>query len=174
MEKILKTSSKNEPTRPPKKTCLSMGTGSAINFKITSRPRPNHFAFILKTCFNQLPIHFRHTATIFRGVSQSFLTSFYLSQASVSEEGPKALERIKQGPTRSKACKGDSLAARFACGSLALRTGKGTLDRFPAVLQTSVIDVSSNFRSIATLLKFVSYRSQASVYLIGFFSSHCK
>ena len=69
-----------------------MGTGSAINFKITSRPRPNHFAFILKTCFSELPIHFRHTATIFRGVSQSFLTSFYLSQASVFEEGSTGLD----------------------------------------------------------------------------------
>ena len=151
-----------------------MGTGSAIKLKISSRPRPDHFTFILQSCFNRFPIHFRHIATFFRDVSSSFLTSFYLSQASVSEEGPKALERIKQGPTRSKACKGDSLAARFACGSLAPRAGKGTLDRFPTVLQTSVIQVSINSQSIATLFKFVSHKSPATLYLIGFFSSHSK
>ena len=151
-----------------------MGTGSTINFKISSRPRPEHFAFILQTCFNQLPTHFRNIATIFKDVSQSSLASLCLSQASVFEEGPKALDRIKQDRKKSKACKGDSLAARFACGSLALRTGKGNPHRFPTVLQTSVIQVSMNFRSIATIFRFVSSRSQASFYLIGFFSSHSK
>ena len=151
-----------------------MGTGSAINFRISSRPRPDNFACILQTCFSHLPTCFRDIATLFRGVSESFVASFYLSQASAFEEGPKALERIKQGPARSKACKGDSLAARFACGSLALRTGKGTPARFPTVLQTCFLQVPINFRSIATMFTFISYRSQASFYLIGFFSSHSK
>ena len=156
------------PARPKTETCLSIGTGSAINFKIISRPRPDHFACILQTRFSHLPTRFRDMATLFRGLSESFVASFYLSQASAFEEGPKALERIKQGPARSKACKGDSLAARFACGSLALRNGRGNPDRFPTVLQTCVIQVWRDFRCIAALLRFVSYRLSQSFYLIAF------
>ena len=115
-------------------------------------PRPDNFAFVIQTGFNQLPMDFRHIATLLRYVSQSFLTSFYFSQASLFEKSTKALQRIKQGPAGSKACHGDSLAAHFACGSLALRNGKGNSDRFPNVLGTYVIQIPMNFRSIATLL----------------------
>ena len=159
------------PPRPKTETCLSIGTGSAIHFKIISQPRPDHFAFILQTRFSHLPTRFRDIAILFRGVSESFVASFYLSQASAFEEGPKALERIKQGPARSKACKGDSLAARFACGSLALKNGKGTPDRFPTVLSKHV---SFKFQLISDTLRPFSDSFPTDVWQISIalFSSH--
>ena len=98
-----------------------------------------HSPIMLQSTSGSYPTHPNSFQTFF-----SFLTRFYLSQTSVFEAGPKAPERIKQGRTRYKACKGDSLAARFACGSLALRTGKRTLDRCPTVLQTSQGHASFN------------------------------
>ena len=107
IKKTLKTSSKNEPTRPKIETCLSMGTGSANNFEIISRPRPDHFAFILQTRFSHLPTRFRDIAILFRGVSESFVASFYLSQASAFEPN-KALKHLsesskaQQGPKHAR------------------------------------------------------------------------
>ena len=73
MKKTLKKSSKNEPTRPqhksaslpPERTCLSMGTGSAMKLKVISRSCFDHAPSILQTCFNQLQIEFRHISTLF-------------------------------------------------------------------------------------------------------------
>ena len=94
IKKTLKTSSKNEPTRPKIETCLSMGTGSAMNLKVISRScsdhAPNilqtcfnqlticsdHAPNILQTCFNQLTIDFRSIATLFRYVSYHISDEF--------------------------------------------------------------------------------------------------
>ena len=82
------------PTRPKIETCLSMGTGSAMNLKVISRScsdhAPNllqtcfnqlticsdHAPNILQTCFNQLTIAFRSIATLFRYVSYHISDEF--------------------------------------------------------------------------------------------------
>ena len=76
IKKTLKTSSKNEPSRPNIETCLSMGTGSAMNLKVISRSCSDHAPNILQTCFNQLTIDFRSIATLFRYVSYHISDEF--------------------------------------------------------------------------------------------------
>ena len=147
-----------------------MGTGSAMNLKVISRSCSDHAPSILQTCFNQLPIDFRHISTLFRNFPNHSRHASTFDKQVYLRKAQKTPERIKQGPTRNKACKGDSLAARFACGSLALKNGKGTPDRFPTVLQTCFIQVPMNFRYIATLFRFVSYRCLAKFDRIVFFS----
>ena len=81
VKKMSKTSSKrspkkNPPAPGPDATCLSMGTGSAMNLKVISRSCSDHAPNILQTCFNQLTIDFRSIATLFRYVSYHISDEF--------------------------------------------------------------------------------------------------